>query len=334
MTQKPAATALAAIVGVILTVTGLAACGGSSDDGLEAATGAAERYVNLIATGDAQELGGLHKLEIPGNDLGEAVEQLAVARERIAQPTVDKARYVSEEAAPGAAGMQKYVQTRVTYRLDGHTHASSIVLGLDQGDADAESNWEVLTPMVGKLTWSTQGIFGFRPEVDLGGINQTILDDTDQPLYPGVYAVRARYGSVFVSNPASATVLSMTNSQGPELTFRPTARTKRAVRTGVARAFSHCGAAQPEDGSICPIAQGDFDHIAFSREGWWGGLTAQPKITIRMASVKLSHGQFRFHAGNGDRLINFDAKGSFSLKGDTQPSVNLDDFTFTATRAS
>lgn len=331
---KRAATALATVVGVMLAMTSLLSCGSTASDGLAAATDAAERYVNLIATGDAHDLRGLHKLEIPGVDVGDAVKQLAVAKERIAHPTVGKARYVSEKAAPGAAGMTKYVRTRVSYRLDGHTHTSTIVLGLGDGDADDEADWEVLTPMVGELTWTTQGIFGFRPEVDIGGINQTVLDDTDQPLYPGVYAVHARYGSVFVSNPASATVLSKTNSPGPKLSFRPTAKTKRAVNRGVARAFSHCGDEQPEDGSPCPVALGDFDHVAFSRDGWWGGLTVQPRIRIRMASLTLSGGQFRYHAEGGDRLIGFNATGGFSLKGDKEPSVNIDDFFFTATRSS
>lgn len=328
MRTKTLTTALATLLSTLLAAPTLAACSGA-DKGLEAATAAAERYVDLIASGDTKDLNGLHNLEIRGADDAKAAKQLTVAEERIGDPTVSDAKYVSNKDRSVAVGLEKYVSAKVTYRLGGHRHQSPIVMGQEGGPTDEESSWVVLTPLLGQVSWVTTPLSGFRPDVYIGHTRQDILNNVDQPLYPGVYPVRAHWGSLYTSGPTSATVLAGKTNRGPTFDFRPTAITKRLVRRAVLDAFKSCAVDKPR--SACPVYNGDLNDLDLS-DGWWGGLTIPPKIVIRGVGFTLSGGRFVYRRGGAHRSIDFTGKGVFSLTGADTPTID-DDLFITLNRA-
>jgi len=323
---KIVATAATAIAGAVLASLSLSACGGSNSSGnLEAATDAAKRYVQIIAAGHRTELAQLEQLEVDGDEQSQAVTQLAAAKERIEVTSVSAATATTKTAAPGAMGFSSFARTTVSYRLAGHDRTATLVLGVPRGgSASKASGWRVLTPMLGRLSWTTPALSGYSPEVYIGAVRQDVHGNVDQPLYPGVYSARATYGGLYDSTPVAATVIAGKTTPGPGFTFHATAKTKQIVDQAVAAAFRSCAGAAAT--STCPVMNGDLARSLDLSGAWWGGLSLQPKIRIRENAVTLSGGQFVYRHGGRPERIDFTGAGGFTLTGDKEPTINRDDF--------
>lgn len=317
----------ATVAGAFLAAVSLTGCGGSgSADELRAATTAAQRYVRIIATGDAADLARLPRLEVDGRERAVAVKQLADAQERIGATSVSDATAATKTAAPGAMGFTSFARTKVSYRLDGREHTASIVLGLPNGrSADKESSWLVLTPMVGELSWTaTPSLSGFSPQIYVGAVAQDVHGNVDQPLYPGTYSARATYGALYASPSVPATVIAGKTSPGPGFSFRATEQTKRTVSKAITAAFRSCSAAAVT--STCPVMNGELARSTDFTGNWWGGLSVRPTIQIERNVVRLTGGQFVYRHGGRSERVDFVGSGTFTLTGEADPMIDVDDF--------
>ncbi|MFM2475414.1 hypothetical protein, partial [Burkholderia cenocepacia] len=185
--------AAALAVGAVATTT-LAAC----TPDVSGAGALAQRYVDLIASADADDLETLWAASGAEPAIGRAAGQLLLdATERIEVLEVGDPSPASTSTSADAVGSDvegwEAVQVPVRYALAGDEHDDAIVLApLEDAPRGLESSWRVVTALMGALQVPATGIAGLTPDVFVGGTRLEIdsaYAGASIPLFPGVYVV-------------------------------------------------------------------------------------------------------------------------------------------------
>jgi hypothetical protein len=297
------AVAALAVAAVVAVVVGVRAA--SSDD----AAATARRYVDLIATGDEDELVDLAAMTAEDSPaLSDAAALLAAADERIDVLSLGDPREKDE-----------VVEVDVRYRLAGEEHTWELVLG-QVGD-----EWRVSAPMVGSVEWDEPGLRNVDTDIRLG---ESLLErrprvqdgdgsgETVQPLYPAVYRAQKRIDPYFTSTPAPVAVLPGAPTAEPSLPLVATDATRQALAADFSASADACGG--PEAFSRCPF----FDLVQTARAGgdpyapgWWRGLVGTPTVAVESVpdGVTVS-GAFRYATQDGVRTMRFTGTGQIGFE--------------------
>lgn len=304
------------VVGVVLAI-------GLGCWGVNAARAAAKNdvardvvrtYVDLIATGDEDDLDqlwSLSVLESPGA-LRTAGDVLLDAEERIEVLSVGEVKESEPIEVPYPARFDRFVQVVVDYRLDGEDHLSPVGLGLIAGEDGAdEADWRVVLPLMGAIGWDKPGFTDIATDAyvsDVRQVRRPLLlggDEDAQPLYPAVYRTQSRLDPWFASPSELVTVVAGVASVPPTYRMDPTERTRVRLAAELTRAFSRCGT--DDIGLSCPVVDLVREHgVNTYRPGWWLGFVSEPGIEVDHEGLTFAGGEFRFRTPDGVRTARVD----------------------------
>ncbi|TQK70118.1 hypothetical protein [Nocardioides sp. SLBN-35] len=307
MSRRPRVVAVAvATTVVVAALGGLAWVRASSSD--EAAA-AARRYVDLVASGDEDELAGLAAMTAEDTAaLDDAAGLLAAADERIDVVSIGD-----------PVESDDVVEVEVRYRLAGEEHTWPLRLGRVGDD------WRISSPMVGSVAWDEPGVRNVDTDIRLGGNvleRRPRVQDGDgsgesvQPLYPAVYGAEKRIDPYFTSTPALVAVLPGAPTAEPSLPLVATDATRQALAADFTASADACGG--PEAFARCPF----FDLVQTARAGgdpsapgWWRGLVGTPTVAVDSVPDGITvTGAFRYAARGGVRTMRFTATGQIGFE--------------------
>lgn len=310
------AVATLTVAAVVALVVGVRAS--SSDD----AEATAQRYVDLIASGEGDDLSELASMTESGDTraLVDAADLLAAADERIEVLSLGDPKAVEAPTdLPADSALEDFTEVDVRYRLAGEEHTWPLVLGRDG------EGWRVASAMVGSVGWDEPGLQNVDADIRLG---RTLIErrpriqdgddggETVQPLYPAVYQAEKGIDPYFASTTASVVVLPGAPTAEPPLPLTATDATREAIATDFARRADSCGGRDAF--GRCPF----FDLVQTGRAGgdpyapgWWKGLAGEPTIAIGDVDdgIEVS-GAFRYVARDGVRTMRFTGTGQLGFE--------------------
>ena len=284
---------------------------------------AAQRYVDLIATGDEGDLQTLLAMTVtdsPGA-LRTAGDALVAAEERIEIIDVGEPGTMASAEIPSEVELDGVVEIPVRFRLAGEEHTMPVVLGklLDEGGSDI-GDWRVVASMTGSIAWPQAGFADVQADAYVSAIRQVrrpaVLGGSDedvQPLYPAVYETQQRLDPYYASKSATVAITGGEPVTPPEARLDPTRTTQERIRRQVFARFASC-----RDLGIsyrCP-AFDLADPSGFGsglRNDWWLGLRDRPTVTIDHEGVRISGGSFRFRGPDGVRTVRFRGTGTYFI---------------------
>lgn len=329
---------LVPLLGVVLLVIGAVAASVIRDrtetpDGLVGARAAATSYVGLIARGRASDLPALSAMTVTGQmrALRSAGQLLIRAKSRIQDVTVgDVALLTSRPDVPAQLDADAFARATVHYRLAGRDRSGTVVLA-ELGRDGAAAHWKVVVPLTGSIDWASAGVEDDgETAVLLAGVRQPedvlrAVPVNAQPLYPAVYAARARLGRWYASGAVSVPVAAGRSTNAPRLTLQPTARTVARIRGQVMADMAGCAPGHDYDDRYdCP-----FTGIAIrfgiadpTRGRWYRGLARRPVVTVDEDHVELADGVLRLLDGAGEvRRVRFEGSGATGFDKASRPSL-------------
>lgn len=305
MTTRTALITIGLVTSVALAVVALVVLPARAAEG--AAHTAAKRYVDLIATGDQDDLRSLWTMsatETPGA-LRTAGQVLVAAEERIEVLDVGAPRSTGLSSAIDAE-LEEFVAVKVRYRLDGQEVTTPIVLGKLEGERGTDvGDWRVAVPLTGSIAWVRPEFAGVAPDAYVSSIRQvrrSLLfadDEQVQALYPAVYSIQTRLDPYFASEVTSLPVHAGAETGLPELPQMPTDRTKAEITEDIWREFDSCaGGGGPY--RTCPVSDLVEDAgVESEGDDWWLGFTQKPTLDFEGQQVTLTDGAFRYRGRAG-----------------------------------
>lgn len=279
----------------------------------------AERYVQLIASGDETDLqeaaamtatADPEVLRTAGAALTEATQRIEVVDVRTAG--------VTEAAPEGLSFPGVFDDFRgfdVEYRLAGEEYADVITVGRLPGSAgDALDDWRVLTPLLGEIAWPQSGLPGGGFDLGIGEKVRIGLSvyTYDQRLYPAVYPMHGAMSDLFT---AAATEVSVPTGRSvtPELSFTATDAANKRVGKAFRQAFKACGATWAPG---CPVESVAADAGARTwRRDWWVRLVREPTLEVTPYAVTYTGGRFSFRGPGGVEQLGFHGSVPFDVDG-------------------
>lgn len=299
----------------------------------DAARTAATSYVDLVATGDADDLERLWSLSAADDPaaLRAAGVLLVGAEERIEVLEVGEPQAIDEPALRGLAALEDFRAVEVRYRLDGAEEKRDLVLGRLIGRSGTEvRDWRV-APFTGALGWSTWNPAATLSELYVSGVEQSAdpvqvgSDEVPgQPLYPAVYDVQLRTDRWYASAPVRVAVRAGRPVPLAPLELKATEAMEREAFEQVVAAFGSCGVG-PVGG--CPARRIAIDAgvDVFVERGWWRGLVTSPTLTFDGPTFTMTGGVFRFVAPDGERRVRFTGRGTAQVAAhDGSPVVAIE----------
>lgn len=313
---------LLAVVGVVLGVVAWVVLPARAES--SAARTVAQRYVDLVATGDEDELEQLWAMaasESPGG-LRSAGELLVGAEQRIEVISVGEPVESAPADLPYQVRLEGFVELEVRYRLGGEERSWPLVLGKLLGESGSDiGDWRVATPLTGSIDWAQPGFADVGTDVYVGGVRQVRRpalvggpDEDVQPLYPAVYSTQVRLDPWYAADPTTVVVTPGEPTAPPDVDVEPTKATRDRIRLQVLARFASCG--DPDDLlGLCPVLD-IVDALGVEQWGerrWWRGLTDEPTVTFDGQRLLLSDGVFRIVGPRGVHQVGFAGSGTFLL---------------------
>lgn len=296
----------------------------------------AERYVDLVATADADDLEPLWAASAADPTVARTAGQLLLeATERIEVLEVGEASPADESITAYGIGSDvvswEAVRVPVRYALGGEEHDGVVVLApLEDAPRGLESSWRVVAPLMGELQVSATGVTSIGPDVFVAD-TRLELDSASSgaavPLYPGVYEVQLRGEPYLESDVAAVTVVAGEAAPLPSLPLGATDETATALQASSDARFALCAEEQIE----CPF---DISDLAIELEvpyPWEAELTTAPTVTLgEGSSVTLEGGALLVQGVDGPLTFTFSGTGPWFIDNQSwQPSLSYTELDLT-----
>lgn len=311
--------ALALGAGVITATTILPAR--AADD---AARQVAERYAELVATADAEELEELWAMsatEDPGA-LRTAGEVLLTATERIEVVEVGDPRGTDENpGSPYPLSVEEMLEVPVTVELAGEERTWPVVVGLLSETSGRDlDDWRVLSGLTGSIDYLPRPpAYEVVADPYLGGIRMVRRPGVpggeldEQPLYPAVYEIESRLDPYYTSDAEPVAVTGPEPTTLPALPLAPTETTTRGLRELATRQLDSC---DDPDAYVfdCPLFELalELGNDYLSDPRWFRGFSAEPEIEVGAQEVTVT-GVAGVRTDQGVRQIPFEGTGRHAL---------------------
>ncbi|MFC7431842.1 MULTISPECIES: hypothetical protein [unclassified Agrococcus] len=278
----------------------------------------AERYADLVATADADDLETLWSLSAAEPVVGRTAGQLLLeATERIEVLEVGEASE-AESTTADAVGSDvvawEAVQVPVRYALAGEEHTGTVVVApLEDAPRGLESSWRVVAPLMGEAQMAATGLAGLGPDVFVGDTHlelDTAYTGAAVPLFPGVYDVQLRGDPYLASEVGSLTVRAGAATPLPALPLLPTDETASVLQASSDDLFARCAL----DVIECPFAMGDLALELEVPYPWQAQLTAAPVVTLGDgATLTLEGGELLVQGADGPFTLTFSGTAPWSI---------------------
>ncbi|WP_144720320.1 hypothetical protein [Agrococcus jejuensis] len=306
--------AAALAVGAVATTT-LAACTPDASG----AGALAQRYVDLIASADADDLEALWMASGAEPAIGRAAGQLLLdATERIEVLEVGDPSPAATSTSADGVGSDvegwEAVQVPVRYALAGTEHDGVVVLApLEDAPRGLERSWRVVAPLMGELQVPATGIAGLTPDVFVGGTRLEIdsaYAGASIPLFPGVYDVDRRAEPYLAAETSAVTVVAGASAALPDLPLEPTDETATVLQTSSDELFARCAQELIE----CPFDIGDLASDLGLPYPWQAEVTSAPTITLGdRFTLTIEGGALLVQGDDGPVTLTFSGSGPWFI---------------------
>lgn len=328
--RRPALVAAAAVC--LVSAATLTACASDASG----AVALAQRYVDLVATADADDLESLWSASAADPTVARAAGQLLLeATERIEVLEVGEASPADAMTSAYGIGSDvegwEAVQVPVQYALGGEEHDGVVVLApLEDAPRGLESSWRVVGPLMGELQVAATGLAGITPDVFVAD-TRLELDSAYAgavvPLYPGVYDVQLRGEPYLESDVAALTVVAGAAAPLPSLPLGATEETATALQASSDDRFARCAEEQIE----CPFDISDLAQALDVPYPWRAEVTTAPTVTLgEGTSLTLEGGTLLVQGLDGPLTLTFSGTGPWFIDNQTwQPYLPYTDLDLT-----
>ncbi|MGN0062929.1 MAG: hypothetical protein ACI379_01700 [Nocardioides sp.] len=294
------------------------------------AQAALETYVDLVATGEGEELVQLAEMSASDSPaaMRTAVELLDLATERIEVVSVGDVEPLDE--VPDVAGsdeLDSFVAASVRYRLDGQEHARRVVLGRLAGERGDHEEWRVVEGLVGSLGDSVPEVPGILlSDLFLGGVHvvrrpsyDASVEETEQPLFAAVYERQQRIDPWFTSSPTPLSVVAGEATPLPSVPLEPTKQTEERAVALTWRQFANC---RPDYSITCPVSLTvAIDHGVVSYD-WWRGWERRPDVELHGDQIRVTGARLRMATPDGIVVLAFDGTATVGMGSTGRPVVD------------
>lgn len=281
----------------------------------QAARAVAERYVELVESGEVDDLPELQSFTASEHlgALRTAGGLLVDAQQRIEVVSVEDAGELdANEVDVGFDfALDSLVAFDVDYRLGGETHEGRIVLGaMAEESGRSEDDWRVVVPLTGSIDWPQRNITLTDTDLFVSGVRQVRApgsagEDQVQPLYPAVYEAQRRNDPWYASPAEEVVVTAGEPVSPPEATLEPTDRTTRRLTREARDQVAQCAFADGHDCPLTDIAE-DLGAEPYSDNSWFLGVVGTPRLTFTDTGLELT-GTVRIRGTDGPRRVRWTA---------------------------
>lgn len=298
---------------VAIGATSLAGCAPTASG----AESLAEAYVDLVATGDADDLETLWAMTSSDAAGARTAGQLLLtATTRIEVLEVGDAS-PAEDASSGGLGSDlvpwEAVQVPVRYELDGQEHEGTVVLApFEDAARESPESWRVVGPLMGGLQLAATGFAGLVADAYVGGerlvVDREFAGDA-VALYPGVYAAQLRGDPYLASEEGAVTVVAGSDVAFPDLALGATDDGEAALQQRSDAFFAECGARIVD----CPMELYDAVAALDAPYPWTSRLVAAPTVVVDGWTVTLEGGAIEVQDVGGPVTFAFSGTGPWVI---------------------
>ena len=322
--RRPAVAA--AIVGLV-SMASLTACAPDASG----AVALAERYADLVATGDADDLQSLWSASAAEPVAGRLAGRLLLeATERIEVLDVGDASAADASTSADAVHSDvvawEAVEVPVRYALAGEEHVGVVVLApIEDAPRGLESSWRIVAPLMGTLEVAPTGPYGIVPDVFVSDTRLQIdpaYAGAGVPMLPGVYDVQLRGEPYLTSDVQEIVVVAGAAASVSPEPLVATEEAEVALQESSDARFALCAERDVE----CPF---DISDAARELDGpypWDAQLVRAPSVTVVGAGVELDGGELLVQTAGGPVTLSFSGSGPWFIDNQSwRPVVSYTD---------